>query len=127
MDLEGPLGLLVEAEDVVDVADVALEDGDVVADVGQRVVDLVRHAGDHLAERRELLGLDELALGELELVVGGLDAIADLGMHVREAYWPVRAAGIDALRDTPGIDQARIEHAGPALKGLFAMNTCSSM
>jgi hypothetical protein len=75
VDLEGPLGLLVEAEDVVDVADVALEDGDVVADVGQRVVDLVGHAGDHLAERGELLGLDELALGELELVVGGLEVL----------------------------------------------------
>ena len=65
MDFERPLGLLVKAEDVVDVADVALEDGDVIADVGQRVVDLVCHAGDHLAERGELLGLDELALGEL--------------------------------------------------------------
>ena len=66
---QGLLGFLVEAEDALEVADIALEDGDVVGDERERIVDLVRNAGDHLAHGRERLRLDELALGPLQLLV----------------------------------------------------------
>jgi len=59
-------GPAVEADQV---AQVALEDGDVVADERQRVVDLVGHAGDELAQAGELLRLDHPALRGLELLV----------------------------------------------------------
>ena len=48
--LESSLGLLIEADQVVKVADVALEKGDIVGDECQRIVDLMSDAGDHLAQ-----------------------------------------------------------------------------
>ena len=51
-------------------ADVAPEHGDVVRHERQGVVNLVGDTRDHLAERGELLHLDELALGPLALLVG---------------------------------------------------------
>ena len=68
--IAGPLELPVQADQGDHVAQVALEHGDVVADERQRVVDLVSHAGDELAQARELLGLHHAALGGLERLVG---------------------------------------------------------
>jgi hypothetical protein len=62
-------GPAVEADHGDQVSLVALEDGDVVADERQRVVDLVGHAGDELAQAGELLRLDHPALRGLELLV----------------------------------------------------------
>ncbi len=67
---ESAFGLLVEADQLVELTDVALEDADIVGDERQRVVDLVGDARHHSTERRELLGLNELALGPLEVLVG---------------------------------------------------------
>ena len=55
---EGPLGLLVEADQVMELPEVALQNRDVVADEGQRIVDLMSDPGDDLAQRGEPLGLD---------------------------------------------------------------------
>ena len=63
-------GPAVEADQGDQVVQVALEHRDVVADERQRVVDLVGHAGDELAEAGELLGLDHPALRGLERLVG---------------------------------------------------------
>ena len=76
------LGLLVEPEQVVQVADVAPEHGDVVADEGQRVVDLVRDPGHHLAQAGELLGLHELDLRLLELLVREPERLVRLAFGV---------------------------------------------
>ena len=65
----GGASCLVEADQRDDVAQVALEHGDVVADEGQRVVDLMSHARHELAQARELLGLDHPALRGLERLV----------------------------------------------------------
>ena len=73
--LEGSLGLLIEADQVMKVAHVALEKGDIVGDEGQRIVDLMSDAGDHLAQRRESLRLDELGFRPLELLVGDLQLL----------------------------------------------------
>jgi predicted lipoprotein len=48
-------------------------------------------------------------------------AIAEVGFHLREAYWPVRPAGIDELSADPAVDVGRIARVSPAKKGLFAM------
>ena len=79
--LERARRLLVEVDHLQDALQVALEHRQVVADVGQRVVDLVGHPGAEQADRGELLRLGEhrphpLPLGlvadradELELAV----------------------------------------------------------
>ena len=114
-----PAGL-VEPDELADLVEVALEDGDVVADERQRVVDLVRHAGHHLAEPGELLGLDHQRLGPLEGGVGlalglhrrrsrscvlrgepglGLLALGDVGVRARH---PERPARRSPARPRPG-------------------------
>ena len=62
--------LPVQADQRDDVAKVALEHGDVVADERQGVVDLMSHARHELAQARELLGLHHAALRGLERLVG---------------------------------------------------------
>ena len=63
------------------VAQVALEHGDVVADERQRVVDLVGHAGDELAQAGELLGLHQPALRGLERLVRLVLGVGQLLEH----------------------------------------------
>ena len=60
----------VEADQVGDDVHVAVEDGEVVGDVGERVVDLVGDPRDELAEAGHLLALDEVGLGLAELAEG---------------------------------------------------------
>ena len=62
-----------------------LEELRVADHAGQRVVQLVRDAGDELADRRELLGLQQLRLRRLEAIdgrdqaaVGGGELVAHL-------------------------------------------------
>ena len=74
------LGRFVGGDEVEDALQVALEDGEVVGDVGQRVVDLVGHARREEADRGELLGLGEdlahpLALGLVADRADELDAV----------------------------------------------------
>ena len=87
-DQLGPRGLqlgvtlLVESLDAEQEADIALEDGQVVGDVGQGVVDLVRDAGREHPERGQLLRLDDagahlMAFDELA------DLAAQAGHHVQ--------------------------------------------
>ncbi len=53
------VGLLVQGHDLEDPRQVALEDREVVADVGQGVVDLVGHPGAQQTDRRQFLRLGE--------------------------------------------------------------------
>ena len=108
-----PLAALVEGHDVDQFPQVALEDGDVVADEGERVVDLVGHAGDHLAEPGELLGLDQAGLGDLEVLVGPplrLGHLAEqqvLGPQLLVGPLPLGDVGEDPLdADDPAVDVA---------------------
>jgi hypothetical protein len=70
VELQGGLGLLIEQDDLVEAGDLALQDGDVVGDGRERVVDLVGDAGRRLDEAGHLRLLEHPALSLLELVVG---------------------------------------------------------
>ena len=48
----------------------APQQGQVVGDEGQGIVDLVRDPGDKLPQGRELLGLHKLALGLFQFLIG---------------------------------------------------------
>ena len=72
------VGFLVHRQQIQQRADIALENGKVVGDVGQGIVDLVGHAGAEHAERGELLGLDHTGV---HLVA--VDELADLASQVR--------------------------------------------
>ena len=73
--MSAPQWVAVVGHDGGDLADVAVEHGDVVRDVGQGVVDLVRHPGHELAEAGHLLALDEVRLRLLELAEGRLELV----------------------------------------------------
>ncbi len=91
--------LAVEADQGDQVFQVAFEHGDVVADERKRVVDLVRDAGDELAQAGELLGLDHPALGGLERFVG---LALGFGQFLeRDVLLFERLFGAHALGDVP--------------------------
>ena len=91
-------------------------------DGGQRVVDLVGHAGGQLTDRRELLGVNELGLRALELLelAHGLgveprvvERDADLvrgGLHQRDLPIGERVTDLAAERQ-------RAENPAPAVNG----------
>src|SRR5271157_1105528 len=68
-DLREQVGLLIEADQVEEEAEIAVEDDNVVEGEGQGIVDLVGDPGHHLTQPGELLGLHELAVGRFQLVV----------------------------------------------------------
>ena len=49
---------------------ITFEHRDIIADEGQRIVDLMGHARDELSQAGELLGLHQAALGRLRVSVG---------------------------------------------------------
>ena len=59
-----------EVEDLVEEADVALEDGQVIADEGEGVINFVGDAGDHEAQGGKFFGLDQVGFSAFEVVVG---------------------------------------------------------
>ena len=61
---------LVIAEHAAQLLEHGLRDLDIVADVAQRRIDLMRDAGNHLAERSHFFRLHQLRLRGLELLVG---------------------------------------------------------
>src|SRR5262245_12075305 len=63
------IGLLVKGDQLAQRLQVALQDGDVVGDERQRIVDLVGDAGDELPQRGQLGRLHELGLRPLQLFV----------------------------------------------------------
>ena len=61
--------LLIAGDDLEQGGQLAVQDRHVVHRDRQRVVDLVRHARRQRAQRGQLLGVDQLALGLLQLLV----------------------------------------------------------
>ncbi len=88
---------LVLGDDAEQAGEVAVEHGDVVGGEGQRVVDLVGHPGGEGAERRELLGVDELPLGLLDLAVGLAEPLVGVGELLGPP--PQLLLGVDAVGD----------------------------
>ena len=70
----------VRGDDLLHVVHVALQRGEVAEDEGQRIVDLVGHAGGDLADRGQLLALGELGRHPpVALGVSEADEVADPG------------------------------------------------
>ena len=100
-----------------EVVEVALEHGHVVADERQRVVDLVGHAGDELAQAGELLGLDHAALRGLERLVRlvfGLGQLLEHDILLLELLFGAHPLGdvpedaLDADRLAVGAEEGRL-------------------
>ena len=113
-DLGGALGL---AEDRLEAAPGLIVDGPLRQplgpreDRGERIVQLVRDAGDRLAERGELLGLQELVIEIARLVLEPL-ALADVAhqrLDVHAAFVPRLGVGGDLDPDGDAIRAAQAE------------------
>ena len=82
-------------------------------DRGERVVQLVRDAGDRLAERRHLLGLQQLVIDVARLVVELL-ALADVADAAPRCAACRRSAGARRARELDPDRRCRRRGAGAA-------------
>ena len=111
----------IDLEHAAEPAHEVLERGDVGVHESDGIVQLVRHAGDELANGGHLLPLDELHLRGLEFSVGGLQILVGGAELLRaDAHLVLEAAGeiLDGLEALGAIHRERhvVGHGGEQLQ-----------